>query len=302
MTNLFHTDLAAEARELFLSSAPEQTALEGVRAADTTCEGYPLSRVEVLDAAGAAALGKPVGTYLTLTLDGFREHRNDAFARAARAVAAQLRRLLRLGPGAEVLVAALGNEHITPDALGPLTAHAVMATRHLVRQMPDTFGGFRPVSVVAPGVLGTTGIESMEIIRAVVRRTRPAALIAVDALASRSLDRVCRTVQLCDTGIAPGSGVGNRRDALTPETLGIPVVAVGVPTVVDAAALTADVIRASGHDLPPEDRLHRAAGGMIVTPRDIDTAAADLSKVLGYGINLALQEDITVDEITMFLS
>ena len=227
------TDLAVEARELTRQGAGA-TELEGVRAREETREGYPVTRVEVLNETGAKALGKPVGTYITLDLAALARREEDAFPRAARALAAELGLLCKdVPPSAPVLVVGLGNRAITPDAIGPGAADHTLVTRHLVERAPEHFGSFRPVAALAAGVLGTTGVESGELAGAVAEKVRPACVIAVDALASRSLHRVCTTVQLSDTGIVPGSGVGNHRYALDRETLGVPVIAVGVPTVVE---------------------------------------------------------------------
>lgn len=296
------TDLALEAKELWEESAEQETKLEGVEARDSTREGYKVTTVRILNEQGTQALGKPVGQYVTLELDGLARREEDAFGRAARALAAELTELLHLQPGAHALVVGLGNRAITPDAVGPKVADHTMVTRHLVERVPEHFGAFRPVSALAAGVLGTTGMESGELIAAVVKKTKPACVLAVDALASRSLSRVCRTIQLADTGIVPGSGVGNSRAALNAETLGVPVIAIGVPTVVDAATLAADVLAEAGQaELDPQ-ALAGAGEGLIVTPKDIDTHVADISKVIGYGINLALQTGLTVGDVEMFLS
>ena len=196
----------------------------------------------------------------------------------------------------------LGNRAITPDNIGPKAADQTMVTRHLVERVPEHFGSFRPVAALAAGVLGTTGMESGELVRAVAETLRPACVIAVDALASRSLRRVCRTIQLADTGITPGSGVGNARAALNAETLGVPVIAVGVPTVVDAATLTCDVLAEAGKGELDPAALQGAGDGLIVTPKDIDTQVHDLAKVIGYGINLALHTGLTIGDVELFLS
>ena len=292
------TDLALEAKELWQQSASQQTKLEGVEAREHTREGFGVDVVQVLDKRGEQALGKPAGTYITLTLDGLKRREEDAFGRAARAIAGELTPLLAsLDESAPVLVVGLGNRAIIPDAIGPLVHQHTMVTRHLVEQVPEHFGSFRPVASLSAGVLGTTGVESGSLIRAVCDAIRPACVIAVDALASRSLHRVCRTVQLADTGIVPGSGVGNHRKALNRETLGIPVIAVGVPTVVDGATLAMDLL---GHEEPPE--LARGVENLMVTPRDIDSQVADLSKVIGFGINLALHKGLSVEDVELFLS
>lgn len=296
------TDLAVEAKQLWEESAARQTKLEGVESTETLREGFHVTSVHILNETGAQALGKPPGHYVTISLKGLKERQEDAFGRAARALAAELDEMLKLPKGATVLVVGLGNRAITPDAVGPKTADHTMVTRHLVTQAPEHFGSFRPVAALAAGVMGTTGMESVEMVKGVLAELKPACVIAVDALASRSLSRVCTTVQLADTGIIPGSGVGNHRAALNQESLGVPVIAVGVPTVVDGATLCADLLAEAGRgDLEPET-LGGAGADLFVTPRDIDASAADLAKVIGYGLNLALQPGLSIPDIDMFLS
>jgi len=296
------TDLALEAKELWTESAEKETKLEGVRARDSLREGYQVTTVDILDEQGASSLGKPVGSYVTVQLDALARREEDAFGRAARAIAAELNGLLKLPEEATCLVVGLGNRAITPDAIGPGVADHTMVTRHLVEQAPEHFGSFRPVAALAAGVLGTTGVESGELVKAVAEKIRPGYIIAVDALASRSMDRVCTTVQLANTGIVPGSGVGNHRAALNRETLGVPVIAVGVPTVVDAGTLAADILAEAGQEGLDPEALAGAGEGLMVTPRDIDQRVADLVKVIGYGINLALQPGLTIEDVDLFLS
>ncbi len=293
------TDLALEARELWQESAERTTRLSGVKATKTKREGYPVTRVDILDQRGEKALGKPQGSYLTIDLTTFWQRKSDFFERAVRAVGSQLRELLpEEGP---VLVIGLGNEAMTPDAVGPLAADNVLITRHLIAAMPKHFAGFRPVAVFRTGVLGTTGVESAEAVRGLVAEVQPALVIAVDALASRRVGRVCATVQLSDTGIIPGSGVGNHRAALNRETLGVPVLAVGIPTVVDAATLAADLLEESGVENIDPESLRGGGQPLMVTTQDIDRQVRDLSKVIGYGINWALQ-DLEIEEMNALLS
>lgn len=293
------TDLAVEARELWQESAQKTTKLRGVKASKRKLEGYGLTTVEILDRRGEEALGKPTGTYHTLDLTTFWLRKPDFFERAVRAVGSQLRSLLpETGP---VLVVGLGNRAMTPDALGPLAADSVLVTRHLIAAMPRHFSGFRPVAVFRAGVLGTTGVESAEAVRGLIGELQPAAVIAVDALASRRAGRVCTAVQLSDTGIIPGSGVGNHRSALDRETLGVPVCSIGVPTVVDAATLASDLLEEAGMGDFDPDRLQHSPANLMVTPRDIDAQVRDLAKVIGYGINCALQ-DLDITEINALLS
>ena len=291
------TDLALEARELWKEQAGETTRLQGVKARDGNREGIPVTTVEILDQEGEQALGKPRGTYVTLTLEGVANREEDVFGRAARAIAAELEeRMAQVPQNGLVLVAGLGNRAITPDAIGPKVHSHILVTRHLVAQMPEHFGAMRPVASLAAEVLGTTGVESGEVIKAVCDKIRPACVIAVDALASRSLERLCRTVQLADTGITPGSGVGNHRFGLNRESLGVPVIALGVPTVVDGATLAADLL---GTDELPD---LGAGRDLFVTPRDIDSQVADLSKIIGYGIDLALQPGLSMADLELLLS
>ncbi len=289
MKHEIRTDLALESEQLCRGTG---AALAGVRSRTAQRGGFSVTVTEVLDERGAAALGKPVGRYVTLELGALFRREENAFAAAAALLAENLRALAALPPEGAVLVAGLGNRDITPDAVGPAALDAVLVTRHLRAQLPEHFAAFRPVTAVCTGVLGTTGIESGDLVRAVAAEVRPAAVIAVDALAARSPAHLCRTVQLSDTGIVPGSGVGNARRALSRETLGVPVIAVGVPTVVDAETLAAE----QGAE-PPED-----VRGLFVTPRDIDRRVRDTAKLIGYGIDLALHDGLTLADVDMFLS
>ena len=300
MCGMPRTDLALEARQLWQENTPEAEALPGVRAWEETRAGFPVTTVEVLDRRGEEALGKPVGRYVTLELDGLLRRENDAFVRAAEALAEELRGLLNLEQNQTCLVAGLGNRDITPDAIGPGAVDHVLVTRHLKERLPEDFAAFRPVSAVCAGVLGTTGIESGDLVRAVCGLLRPDCVVAVDALASLSPDRLCRTVQLSDTGIVPGSGVGNARLALNRESLGVPVIAVGVPTVVDAATLTVDLARRGGVELSRGS--FGELGNMIVTPRDIDKNVRDVAKLIGYALNLALHEGLTVEDVDQLVN
>ena len=203
--DLRRTDLAMEARELWQERAGQTAQLPGVRAEERKRAGMPVTVVQVLDERGEQALGKPRGTYVTLTLEGVETRADGAFPRAVEAVAAELGELLeqidlKKGP---VLVAGLGNRAITPDAVGPRVHDCTLVTRHLVGRMPEQFGHLRPVASVSAEVMGSTGLESQELVASVCQSIRPCCVIAVDALASRSLDRLCRTVQLVTRASPP---------------------------------------------------------------------------------------------------
>lgn len=292
----FRTDLAVEAIENHKTAA----ALPHVRQSDRTLEGFAVHEVRILSEDAAREIGKPQGRYLTLELDALIRREEDAFPRACKALSTLLRELLPHPHDGPVLIAGLGNRMITPDAIGPQTADHVIATRHLVAQSPAIFADWRPVSALAPGVLGQTGVETGEVICGVLDRVRPAAVIAVDALAAGRLSRLLRTVQLADTGITPGAGVGNARAALNKETLGVPVIAVGVPTVVDGATLAHEISSQLGQ--PACEALDDLSQPVMITTRDIDREVADISRMIGYAVNMALHPHLSVADIDLYLS
>ena len=292
----FRTDLAVEAIENHKTAA----ALPHVRQSDRTLEGFAVHEVRILSEDAAREIGKPQGRYLTLELDALIRREEDAFPRACKALSTLLRELLPHPNDGPVLIAGLGNRMITPDAIGPQTADHVIATRHLVAQSPAIFADWRPVSALAPGVLGQTGVETGEVICGVLDRVRPAAVIAVDALAAGRLSRLLRTVQLADTGITPGAGVGNARAALNKETLGVPVIAVGVPTVVDGATLAHEISSQLGQ--PACEALGDLSQPVMITTRDIDREVADISRMIGYAVNMALHPHLSVADIDLYLS
>lgn len=280
------TDLALEGVEQ-LRQGGDISRLDGVCAAEYTRHGYGVTDVRVATKQAAEAVGKPEGRYVTIDLRPYFRREEGFFARAARCLASELRTLLPgVGEDWPVLVAGLGNRGMTADAVGPLALESLLVTRHMVRSLPRQFRGFTPVSALVPGVLAATGMEALELLRGAVQATGCAAVIAVDALAARSRERLCATVQLGDTGLIPGSGVGNHRKAIDKTTLGVPVVAVGAPTVIAAHLL--------GDGQPEDDPL-------FLTPRDIDGKVRELGRVIGYGVTLALQEGLSVEDVTGLL-
>ena len=293
----FRTDLAMEAIENKDMAAD----MRQVRQTDRTLDGFSVNEVEILTDRAAREIGKPRGRYLTLSLDALIRREEDAFPRACRALSALLRELLPETAGsAPILVTGLGNRMITPDAIGPQAVDHVIATRHLVEQVPDVFSSWRPVSALASGVLGQTGVETGEVVCGVLDRIRPAAVLAIDALAAGRLSRLLRTVQLADTGITPGAGVGNARAALNEQTLGVPVIAVGVPTVVDGATLAHEITGQLGG--PSCEALEDLSRPVMITTRDIDKEVADIARMIGYAVNMALHPHLTVEDIDLYLS
>nr|WP_308505538.1 GPR endopeptidase [uncultured Agathobaculum sp.] len=293
----FRTDLAVEAIENMDRAADACQ----VRQTERTLEGFSVNEVEILTERAAQQIGKPRGRYLTLELDALIRREEDAFPRACRTLGTLLRELLPGDIGsAPILVTGLGNRMITPDAIGPQAVDHVIATRHLVEQVPDVFSSWRPVSALAPGVLGQTGVETGEVVCGVLDRIRPAAVLAIDALAAGRLSRLLRTVQLADTGITPGAGVGNARAALNAQTLGVPVIAVGVPTVVDGATLAHEITGQLGG--PSCEALEDLSRPVMITTRDIDREVSDIARMIGYAVNMALHPHLTVEDIDLYLS
>ena len=291
------TDLALEAAENLQAGGPAAGELSGVVTRTERRQGVSVTEVRILDETGARALGKPVGRYVTMELE------EQPFSQQAACLASLLAELLPRGP---VLTAGIGNRDMTCDAIGPTAVDHLLVTRHLVRSGQEPFRGMGELSALCTEVLGRTGMETCELIRAAAGAVRPAAVVAVDALAARSTRRLnrtiqitntgiqpgsgvgsprrlCRTVQLSDTGLIPGSGVGSHRTAVDRETVGVPVIAVGVPTVIDGAALGSDT--------------EAAPQGLYVTPRDIDRQVRQLGRLLGYGISLAVQPGLTAEDL-----
>ena len=289
------TDLALESRQAIFDETGREP--RGVETQHESIGGFAVDRVTVSTRAAARELGKPVGRYITVSLDELISRREGAFQDGAACIARLLREFGAFPADGPALVVGLGNRAMTPDALGPLAVEHVLVTRHLVEQEKEVFGNFRSVAAVAAGVLGTTGMEAGELARAVRTLVRPAVILTVDALASCSLRRLCRTVQLTDAGVVPGSGVGNRRAALNARTMGVPVISLGVPTVMDTVTVAREVFPDAGDGRDGAD-----AGQFFVTPRDIDARVADCAKLIGYGINLALQDGLSVQDLDMLLS
>ena len=284
---LSRTDLAVETAEELSSSRDIFSPGTGVTRTESLHCGCPVTRIRVATDAGASLLGRPPGAYVTVDLRPLLSRQEPLLPRAAACLSRELRALLPPGEGT-ALVVGLGNSAMTPDAVGTAALEHLLVTRHLLQAMPRQFARLRPVASLRPGVLSATGVETLELIRGAAAHIRPAVVIVIDALAARSRHRLCATVQLSDTGLTPGSGVGNHRKAVNARTLRLPVVAVGVPTVIDGAALCGD-----------EDA---APSGLFVTPQDIDRRIRDMGALLGTAITLALQPTLTAADVTALLS
>ncbi|MGV3487544.1 MAG: GPR endopeptidase [Tuberibacillus sp.] len=239
------TDLAIEAREMVNEEVKDQAPLSGIEFKEENIEGIKLTKMTIHPSA-AERLGKKAGRYLTYEVEGIRKQDSELQAVVERVFAKTLADFIKehnISEDASCLIVGLGNWNVTPDALGPNVVENILVTKHLFALQPYRVEkGYRPVSALAPGVMGTTGIETSDIIMGVIEKTKPDFVIAVDALASRSIERVNTTIQVSDTGINPGSGVGNNRKELSQEALGIPVFAIGIPTVVDAVTIASDTL------------------------------------------------------------
>ena len=289
------TDLALEQRERFVSDQIEIPGVAVEETYDDMCE-VRVTTVRIETENGAAVMGKPVGNYITLEAPKMAEADESYHREISGKLMEVLERCLpEKEDGQSILIIGLGNRNVTPDALGPLVVEHLDITRHLVKEYGKyALGGEanRLVSAVVPGVMGQTGMETVEIVRGIVEETEPEFVIAIDAVAARSVRRLNRTIKIADTGIAPGSGVGNHRNAITEETVGVPVIANGVPTVVDAATIVGDSIgeyvakcRDEGMRENKEHLIPPYLYGMFVTPKDIDETMERTSYTISEALN-----------------
>ncbi|MGN0469894.1 MAG: GPR endopeptidase [Acutalibacteraceae bacterium] len=293
---LLRTDLAIEAHKI----SGEIT--DGIDVYERQCGTLKINRMNIRTEKASIKLHKPLGNYITIDglplTDNFRE-----VPQQVQAVSEEIRSLLP--KSGTVLVIGLGNVNITPDALGPKTASAVLATRHITGELARSTGldRLRSVAVLSPGVLGQTGIETGELIISLIKRLEPSAVIAVDALASRSLARLGCTVQISDSGISPGTGVGNNRLSLNKKTMGVPVVGIGIPTVVDATTLASELFEGSEINFSQlKSAVSPRGEKMIVTPSEIDLLIERASKLIGMAINCALQSQFSFEELISLVS
>lgn len=302
------TDLALELATM-TEKLPEGIKVEE----DKSYEGLTVTRVRVLDSVGQNAIGKPPGVYITIEAPELTGTDAELAERVSQACAKELSSLIkdRLSKDKPVLIVGLGNRAVTPDSLGPRVVNHTMVTRHIFNLLPDQVDErMNCVSAIAPGVLGETGMESGEVISSLVKEVNPTCVIAIDSLAAMAAYRIATTVQIADTGISPGAGIGNRRPRLDEQSLGIPVIAVGVPMVVHAGEMIAEaaqrVMSDKGGQGQWDDKLNEvlktSAGDLIVTPKEIDSIAESCAKTVANGLNMALHPGISLEETIRFLS
>lgn len=277
------TDLALETREMFAEE------ISGVESRAHDSDGITVTEVKITTNEGAEKIGKPKGSYITVEIDRFLLENDDIIDRCVSAVGDELKKLLESKDLSSVLVVGLGNRYITPDSVGPKTVGKVTVTRHITGEGGAGYDfKLRPISAISPGVLGITGVETVEIVQGVKERINPSLIIAIDALAARNPQRLGNTVQLSDTGICPGSGIGNNRKELTEKTMGIPVIAIGVPMVVDAVTLALDLLGKSDSAEGINPLIAEKNKNMIVTLNDVDSISEKISDIIADGINMAL--------------
>ena len=308
----FRTDLALERRDIYKESNNIKGEIDGIISEEEeVSKTIKVTRVNVINENGAKSIQKPIGTYTTIDVEKMRNITEEEISKISNTMSEELKKLINkhVGKTDEILIVGLGNEYSTPDSLGPKVIREVDVTRHIFKYLPQFVeDGDREVSAIAPGVLGTTGIETQEILKGIVDNVKPKLIIAIDSLASKSIDRISSSVQLSDTGIIPGAGVGNKRRELSKETLGVPVIGVGIPTVVELATLVSDGIdifiktlqeKAESNDylnkLKENDKyeevkeaLNVGEYNMIVTPKEIDDLIENMKNVVARGINYAI--------------
>ena len=307
----FRTDLALERRDIYQKNNSLKE-IDGIESTEEQInDNIKVSRVRITNQNGENAIGKPIGNYITIDVKKLKVATDEDIKKTAETLTNELKKIIDMHTDkqGDILIVGLGNIYVTPDALGPKVINEIDVTRHIIKYLPQYVEeGTRSVSAISPGVLGTTGIETVEILKGIVENTKPKLLIVIDALASRSIERISSTIQISDTGIVPGAGVGNTRQEISQGSLGIPVVAIGIPTVVELATLVSDGIdifidrlqeKAESNEylnkLQQEDKyeevkeaLNVGEYNMIVTPKEIDDLIENMKDVVARGINFAV--------------
>ena len=308
----FRTDMADERREIYKKANNLDGDIPGIETTEKlNDDNIKTSIVKILNEQGEEAIGKPIGTYVTVDIKNLKLAGDDAIEKASNIISEEIKSIIneKINNQDEILIVGLGNQFVTPDSLGPKVVSEIEVTRHLLKYAPEyVMPGARSVSAIAPGVLGTTGIETLEIIKGIVDNTKPKLIIVIDSLASKSIERISSTIQISNTGIVPGAGVGNTRKELSQNTLGIPVVAIGVPMVVDLATITDDCLDIFIEKLQDEAKSNEYLNNlknrnnyeeiksalipnnynMIVTPKEIDDLIENMKDIIAMSINYAI--------------
>lgn len=308
----FRTDLASERRDLYRKANSVENEVKGIESEkEEINQNISVERVKITNEEGEKAIGKPIGNYITIDIKNLRIAQDEDIEKYSNILSNELKKLIdaHVDKQGEILVVGLGNIYVTPDSLGPKVINDIEVTRHIIKYLPQYVEeGTRMVSAISPGVLGTTGIETVEILKGIVDNIHPKLIIVIDALASRSIERISSTVQLSDTGIVPGAGVGNKRTEISELTLGVPVIAIGIPTVVETAVLVNDALDLFISKLQDEAKSNNYLNelktqdnyeeikevlmpgdyNLIVTPKEIDDLIENMTEVVAQGINLSV--------------
>lgn len=295
------TDLAVEAASM------QKEEVLGIESELTEENGIKIERVRITNAIAAEKIGKPIGNYITITARDLSDNDREEYEAVCMCLAEELKNILNIEEKTPVLAVGLGNGHITADSIGPKSVKNLLVTRHIKEIMPEEIDeSVRAVSAISPGVMALTGIETGDIIKGITEKVKPGLVIAIDALAARSMERLGRTIQIADTGINPGSGVGNNRKELSEKTLGVRVIAIGVPMVVDAQTIALDCMEiVAGPDkaryMDIYKRMEPGNADMVVTPKDVDSLSDRSARIIANGINLALQSALTKEDIDRYV-
>lgn len=313
-------DLAVEAHDIIRGETGQE--IKGVLQKVDEYEHARVTTITIKEPMAEQIMGKPMGTYITIDAPEIKNNGKLVAKEISQNFAEKLGSMLNLQENDSVLIVGLGNWHATPDALGPTVIDKVLVTRHLHEYAPEELkGGLRPVSAIAPGVLGITGIETAEIIKGVVEKSQPNLIIVIDSLAAASVERIASTIQMSDTGIRPGSGLGNKRAGINQESMGIRVIAIGVPTVVHAGIIASEAlnsfineiedsstVKSLTKDLNPivmdqimNKVMEPYSGNLVVTPKEIDDLIKNTAVIIADGINQALHPAVSPEDFAMYL-
>ena len=293
--DFIRTDLAEEMRDRAMTALAREKEgeLDGIVFREKKMGDIRISTIEIRTDEGEKQLGRPIGNYVTISFPTAANLGYAEFLALCDAVAREIRSLC--GEKKRILVCGIGNGAFAADALGVIAARHVLVTHHLKEMMSPHMDAFADIAAITPGIMAKTGMETADMVKGAVETVRPDAVLVIDALAAREADRLARTIQISNTGLSPGSGLGNHRSALNERTLGVPVVSIGVPTVVDTATLVYDAL--SGKDI--DESALKKLSGFFVGPKEIDVMAENLGKLIGYAINRAFHGDFPYEEMAM---
>lgn len=290
----FRTDMAVERRDLYRNANKLENEIDGIECEEEKKEDITVTRVKITNKEGEKALDRKMGNYITIDTKKIHNITEEKEEEIIKTFSTELKAIIEkhVKSNDEILIVGLGNLYSTPDSLGTKVVENVEITRHIKIYLPNAIDkNTRSVSAITPGVLGTTGIETVEIVKGIVSNIKPKLVIAIDSLCSKNIDRINKSIQIADTGIIPGGGVGNRQEELSEDTLGIPVIGVGIPTVLDAATIVIDTLNACEIEVQENEIVNKMKlnnFNFIVTPKEIDALIENMANIVSEGINMSL--------------